>query len=218
MVNLLRWFRALAFWVFDGWRVWAPVLLVAILLGLMSFAPGAPEDHARYVGLVLQLLGIATVVRGVRDRRLLFQRPSLIGHLKTWLARRPRLNPTPTIINASAACAIAAGGTAKVSVWRSIPPDASLEDRVEALRINLESLRNEQSETYRELCDEVRNRNQVVESERQARESAVSDVRSRLDMLGTGGLHIESAGLFWLITGVVFGTIPAEVASLLRLP
>jgi hypothetical protein len=166
----------------------------------------------------LQLLGIGTVVHGLRDRRRLFQRPSLLGHIRAWFAGRPRLNPKPHLIHAASSGAVAIGGTAKISVWRGAPPDASLEARIDAIEANLDTLRKEHADTSRELRDEVRARAEQADLERRTRETAIDDLRSRVDTLGAGGLYIESAGLFWLIIGVVLGTVPGEIASLFRLP
>lgn len=218
MTKLFRWIHANLLWILRGWRVWAPLAVVVLLAATGSFLPGSPEDHARYIGVVLQLLGIGTVVHGLRDRRRLFQRPSLLGHIRAWFAGRPRLNPKPHLIHAASGHIVASGSTAKISVWHGLPPDGSLEARIEALQANLETLRKEHADTSRELRDEVRVRADQVDLERRTRETAIGDIRSRVDTLGAGGLHIESAGLFWLIIGVVLGTVPGEIASLVRLP
>jgi hypothetical protein len=81
MTKFFRWIRANLLWILDGWRVWAPLAVVFLLAATGSLLPGSPEDHARYIGVVLQLLGIGTVVHGLRDRRRLFQRPSLLSHI-----------------------------------------------------------------------------------------------------------------------------------------
>jgi len=218
MTKFFRWIRANLLWILDGWRVWAPLAVVFLLATTGSLLPGSPEDHARYIGVVLQLLGIGTVVHGLRDRRRLFQRPSLLSHIRTWFSGRPRLNPKPHVIHVASGNVVASGSTAKISVWRGAPPDSSLDARIDALQANLETLRTEHADTSRELRDEVRVRAEQVDLERRARETAIGDIRSRVDTLGAGGLHIESAGLFWLIVGVVLGTVPGEIASLVRLP
>jgi hypothetical protein len=95
-------------------------------------------------------------------------------------------------------------------------PNAPIEARLSALEVNIETLKEEQAETSKELQDETRKRVEALDSERRSRESAVVELRTRVDTLGAGGLHLETAGLFWLIVGVVLGTVPVEIWSVLR--
>ena len=50
-----------------------------------------------------------------------------------------------------------------------------------------------------------------LESER--RERAVQDEKTqkRLEEVSAGGLHLEWAGVFWLLLGLVLATAPAEI-------
>jgi len=216
MTKTWRWIQALCVWILDAWRVWAPVIVVFVVAFIASILPGTPDDSVRYAGLALQILGIATVVNGLRDRRLLFKRPSLVDHLTTWLSRRPRWDAKPQTIFLSGTASVGISGSAKLSVWRGIPPDTPIEARLAAMEANIETLRTEQAETSKELQEEVRKRVEAIDSERQSRVSALGELRTQVDTLGAGGLHLETAGLFWLVVGVVLGTAPAEIWRALR--
>lgn len=110
----------------------------------------------------------------------------------------------------------AVGGGGKVSVWLDAPPKSSIEDRLAALLANVESLKAEQADIAKELQEEIRKRIEGVDLERQMRELAVIDIRRQLGTLGAGGLQLEWAGVLWLILGVVFATVPSEIASVLE--
>ena len=56
-----------------------------------------------------------------------------------------------------------------------------------------------------------------LNTERHAREATDSAIREQIEKFAAEGLHIEAAGLFWLILGIVLATIPAELAKLLHL-
>ncbi len=216
MTELWRWIKANAAWLLDAWRVWAPIIVVVIVGALASLLPGTADDSVRYAGLALQILGIATVVHGLRDRRRLFNRPSLVDHLVTWVARRPCWGAKPQAVSLSGTATIGISGSAKLSVWRGTPPNATIEARLAALEANIETLKAEQAETAKDIQEETRKRAEALASERQSRESAVGELRTRVDTLGVGGLHLETAGLFWLIVGVVLGTAPSEIWSAIR--
>ncbi len=210
-----RWIVAVAHWIADAWRVWG-ALAVAMFVALIgSQLPGTVDDRVRYCGLALELLGIFTVVSGLREKRLLFKRPGLLDHVCSWLARRPRWGARTQTLSASLFANAQAFGTAKLSVWQGTSPEASAEARLAALEANVETLRTEHSETSKELQEEIRKRADAVDSERLARESADRDIRTQLETFGAGSLHLETAGLFWLVLGVALATAPTEVASAL---
>jgi hypothetical protein len=98
----------------------------------------------------------------------------------------------------------------------SAKTDATVEARLDALEANLLTLRQEHTETAQELRESARRTDEAVTSERRARESAVTSLRSQLEGFGVGDLYVEMIGIFWLVLGVVLATIPSEVAGALR--
>ena len=215
--NLGRWVKALAYWLVEAWRVWVPVLLVVLVLTIASQLPLSLADSMlRYCGLTFQLLGILTVVSGLRDKRRLFNRPSLVENIRRWINRRPRWGAKPQTILVAGTGSISVSGSARLSVWRGAPPDAPVEARLAALEANLATLRIEQAETAKESQEATRKTNEAVDAERRVRESAVTALRAQLEGLGARGLNVEMMGVFWLILGVVLATVPGEIAAVLK--
>jgi hypothetical protein len=62
------------------------VIVVALVV---SLRPHTPESVIRLTGLVLQVLGIGTVIWGISETRALFGRPSFAAKTKSWLGRFP---------------------------------------------------------------------------------------------------------------------------------
>lgn len=215
MQRFWQWIVAIAYWIADAWRVWGALAVVVLVALIGSQLPGNVDDRVRYSGLTLELLGIFTVVSGLRDKQRIFKRPSLFDHVRSWLTRRPRWATRAHTISATGIASATAFATAKLSVWRGTSSEATVEARLVALEANVETLRSEQAETSKELHEETRKRTEAVDSERQARELAARDIRTQLETLGVGSLHLETAGLFWLVLGVMLATAPTEVANAL---
>ena len=211
--QLGRWLRALARWLVEPWRVWAPI--VAVLFALLA-ASRLPLDWAdavlRYCGLAFQLLGIGMVALGLRDKGRLFDRPTLREKIRRWFARRPRWNAKTQTRIVTATGTLSISADARASMWRGTPADACVADRLAALEANLVTLKTEHAETAKQLQEATRKANEAIEAERQARESGITTLRVKLEGLGAGGLHIEWTGVFWLLVGVVLATIPGEIA------
>lgn len=211
-----RWLSALIRWFLGKGHFWFPIVLVLLVIFIGSRLPGKEDDHVRYCGLILQLLGILVVVYSLGNRRRLFKRPSFIDELRRWLSRRPRLGAKPHTFSYVGTGGVRIGGSAKVFFWRGVPPGASLEDRLTTLEANVENLKTEQAETAKELQAAMEKLTEAINSERQMQESIVKELREQFNELGAGGLHIEIAGVFWLILGVVLSTIPSEVVDVAR--
>jgi hypothetical protein len=76
-----------------------PILVVVVVLGVASQLPVHSADSLRrYFGLAFQLLAILTVVSGLRGKRRLFNRPSLVEAIRLWIQQRPRWGAKPQTI------------------------------------------------------------------------------------------------------------------------
>ena len=215
--DLRRWVAALLRWILDAWRLVVPLLVTALVLTLALRVPeGVIEPVVRCSGLVLQLLGILTVVAGLRDKRRLFDRPSLLESVRRWLNRHPRWRPKPQTIQVAGAASLSVVGSARATLWRGAPSDAAVEVRLAALEANLVTLRNEHAETTKEIQEAIRKVSETTERERRAHDSAIATVRRQLEGLGAGSLHVEMMGVFWLILGVTLGTASVEIATMLK--
>lgn len=202
-------------WIAIASPVWRTLGVVALVAAITSFLPGKIDDRIRYCGMTLELLGVLSVATGLREKRRLFKRPSLLEYFQQWLGRRPRWIRESHTVYATAAGSASAFGSARVSTWRGVPPDDTLEARVAAIEANLITLRDEHANTVRQVGEEARIRAEALASERRVRESAVTAIQTQLDTFGAGGLHIETAGLFWLFLGIVLATASTEVAWVL---
>jgi hypothetical protein len=170
----------------------------------------------RYCGLAFQLLGILTVVLGLRDKRRLFDRPSLLENIRLWLDRRPRWEAKPQTFLVTGTDEISLADSVKASVWRATSADAPIEARLALLEANLATLRTEQTEAAKQIQAATRKTNEAIDAERRSRESAVTALRVQIEGLGVGGLHVEWTGVAWLILGVVLATVPGEIAAALK--
>jgi len=207
-----QWVRALGRWLLEAQRVWAPAVVVVAIVAVSFLMPAKPEDRLRYCGLTLELLGIATVVLGIIGKRKLFKKPTLREHIRSWFDRRPRWGRRRQAILAGTASLGIASAAAKLSLWRGIPPNASLEDRVAAVEQNLNTLRTELANAEKDIQNEARQRTEAIDAERRARETAMNEMRVQLEGMGAESLHVEMTGVFWLVVGVVLDTISAELA------
>lgn len=213
----LRWIRALGPWLMQAQPVWGPVgvlllPVVAVFLVPESVPPSNVADRLRYLGLTFQLLGIATVVSGLRARRRLFGRSSLVERFWAWLKGRPRWGAGSRTYTFTGHVGVTVSASGKAFFWRGVPVEASAEQRLSVLEANLLVLRTELEDTEKELREQIGKAATAGELERRTRVTADLELRTQIERLGAEGLHIEMAGVLWLVTGIVLATIPEEIA------
>ena len=224
LADIRSWLVAIVRWLVRPWRAWGTVGVVVgtvgVVVGVAALSwqlPGTPEDRVRYCGLALQLLGVATVVALLQDKRRTFSRQSLVEQFTQWLAVRPRFRPKAQTISMSGASSSSAIGSATLSIWRHAAQSAPVEDRVTALEGNIETLKQDIESATKRAVESAGRLATELNAERQAREATDSAIRSQIEKFAAGGLHIEATGLVWLIFGIVLATIPTELAKLLQL-
>ena len=210
MFSLKRWFGNLWGWLVEAWHFWL-FLFLSLLVILVVVLMGRSELAFRVAGMLLQLLGVLTILIGIRETRKLFGRPSLAFMLRGWFRRFPRFKP-----RVYEATGFAEVPRPTVNGWgytfSTTSPDATLEQRIELLEKRSEYLRNKVDEVRRELEQEVQKVISSVNEEQSARITEDRQILARLEATETGGLHISAMGAVWIFFGIVLSSLPSELA------
>ena len=128
--------------------IWlTPILLLLIVYRL----PFALENRVRYAGMFFELFGIVLAAYGLYDKGKRFQH-GLAEHFgESWETlppfppRESRIEPA---VGDSASVSFVEG---KVSKWLRTPPDGSVQDRLNVLEENTQTLRNDQDDSDRTM-------------------------------------------------------------------
>ena len=211
---MIPWLRAFGSWLIDAKVFWLCLAVVLVAITIVCRGPLSAEPRVRLTGMVLQLLGVATVAWGVRQTRLLFGHPSLTSRARAWLARFPTRGGRIYAVTGSGG--VSFGGGAVYGFGHATRPSASLEDRIGALESGIQRLDDRLIGFERRLHNEARERSTALGAERRAREMEDDRLRARLEMSATGGLQITATGVVWLLLGVFFGTASNEIAFFLQ--
>jgi len=205
----LSYLRAHRAWLWESRFFWLTVLgAVGVPVAVLVWWPY--EHIIRYAGLGLQVAGILTVWWGIRETRKLFEHPTFWMQAGEWFRRRPRYGGR--VVAGEGSAAAAAGAFGRTTVWSHASSGATLEQRLEVLEKNLQSVRDDLSGFQTKTEEDIRRHDQAIREEQQARDSADQEIRKKLKSTETGGLHISAMGAIWLLVGVIMGTIPAELA------
>ena len=169
------------------------------------------EARVRFAGLILQLVGIVTVVYGIRRTRNLLRQPFRERALVTSRRELPAVFRSRRAYGAPQA----SPSVPAEEVASSKPAGAkrtSRDKRVAALEAKLLAAHDRIAQTQRRLDDEMRVRDRDDNWERTAREEADERMWKALEEVSSGGLGLSGAGLLWLLLGVALSAAADEVA------
>ena len=204
----------LARWISGSGLVW---LWLAVVLAAW-YAPhpftSNHEARVRFSGLILQIVGIGTVVYGIRRARDLVRQPF---RERALVAARRDL---PAVFRSRRAYVVphANPSVATEDAVSSKPTGAKRtkrDERVAALEAKLQAAHDRIAQTQRRLDDEMRVRDRDDSWERTAREEADEQMWKALEEVSSGGLGLSGAGVLWLLLGVALSAAAGEVARLL---
>lgn len=211
---MITWLRTLWFWLAEKRILWLTIAVTAIAM-FVAFGLSPDEARVRRVGWVLELLGLCTIVWEIFTTLREFGQPGFLADFRNWLNRVPlpwaRIGTMEAHLRLPA---ITASG--RMYGWHEVPPDASIDARVAATERNLKALRDELTQTQREIDSEKALRERSLTAERQARETAITAISQKLIDSQTQGLNVSAMGVVWLVFGLTLSTIPTELLDLFK--
>ena len=210
----IRW-RALRGVLKDAWPIGLALGAVFLWFGVSWLVSPTLSIAVRRAGTILQVLGLTTVAVGLSKLRRQFGRPSLSGAALAWFRRLAATFIRPQSVTAQVSGVGTSALSGEARVRRVARPGASLEDRVAVLEINLERLQGEVDAKVQENRREFVAVKETIEREGMERRAADQHMAQTVEELAVGGLHLETIGLFWLLTGVLGTSVPDELATVL---
>jgi len=211
-VNIAR-IKALLPWLAEARYVWL-ALAVSIAALVIALRPGTTEPVIRLTGLALQILGIGTVAWGISETRALYGHKPLFAVARGWIERFP-LRSRNIVLSAAGIASATAFGRARGHVTHGTPPNATVDQRLDALEKNIGALHDRIGATQKELDEEVSKLKTSVSEEARQREQEDKENRKLTEMTATGGVHISATGAVWLFVGVVLSTAGVEISAAL---
>ena len=193
---------------------WLPALVVCLAL-FISLRPGTTESLIRLTGLVLQLLGIGTVIWGISETRALFGYPSFTSKTKGCLGSFPLFRRN-VVVAVSGETLSVIGGKAMVYGTHGSGANSTNETRLDALEKNISSIHERINKAQKETDEEFQSITNTLKCEAQSRQADVSAIQKKLETTGTGGIYISAIGATFLFVGVILSTASVEIAGFLK--
>lgn len=211
--QVANWISRIRIWLWEARQIWIAAFAIPCVLLLCWIALPNWEPRIRYTGMLLELMGLATVALGIRETRSLFSRPSLLQVARAWFSRFPGFRQDVKVIVGSGG--ISMGGASVSAFGSSGPaPTATLEERVAILEKSVNQAHLLIHEANRKIAQETQQRQSEIEVVKRELEDGDSKNKQLLEAAAAGGLYLETTGVFWLAFGITLATASNEIAKI----
>ena len=166
----------------------------------------------RWLGLVLQLAGYATVARGIVNlRRQYSDRPGAIRTARStanrWYRRAFRRQRNQTIELSGTGSVSVTGRPTLTQTFAAPDRTAPLDERLTELERQVRHLEQRHNHLTGSFADEVARRDAALAAEKEAREQLDASFRQDLRNLASGGLRTEAYGVAAIMIGTILTTV-----------
>lgn len=213
MKKFTFWLKSIWTWIKKANHLWLALSIVTPSIIYIDI--NTTEQSIRISGLILQLLGIATVAWGIKKTREQFDHPSLLTQGVKWLLDFPPYGGR-TITASIQGVLAGAIGSARGHTWHPTDEKATIEERLISIEKNLAIINSRITQTESEIDRKTSEISEELKTEKTTREASVKEINNKVEATSTGGLHISAIGALWLFTGVTFSTISNEIFTYLK--
>jgi hypothetical protein len=190
--------------------MFGPFHFPATLLGV----PIELADRLRWSGMLFQFAGLAMVVVGLNLSRQVFGQSSIWKAIVAWFGRVPYMVVPPKAVTATMNIREAGSDGCSAEGTVSVRQGTSIEDCVAKLEDDLKRLHGKLAETKQDVRNLRRETIEKIDQERSERYSEDQKISKRLETAAIGGIHLELAGVAYLVVGIALTSVPDELAAL----
>lgn len=207
--------KSIGVWLSEAKLVFMCLLLIiaAILLGFYTWNT---EGSARLAGYALQLIGMIFATNGLLKIRSFFGQPSLLKLISSWLKRFP-IGNRGKVLSAAASITAMSAMEGRASSWHADSPDSSIEERIEAIVVNLKRVHEEQEIHFEKISNIEKDLTKHKQRSSEEIKTFKNDIKTEFKSLHTNDLANSIAGLILLTVGITLSTLAPELNRLIQI-
>lgn len=183
-----------------------------VLISILIFQD---EAFIRISGMLLQLMGICSVVLGIAETRQLFGEPSFYIIAKNWffsLIRKKNITIQLDTVHGSAS-------VYNIRISKRDSPlgtNPTLKERVLSLEKNISFLSDDLKNLQEEIDIQGNDIQKRINDKYKLLQKEIEQINQKLKESATGGIHISALGATWLFFGVVLSSLAPELSKWLN--
>jgi hypothetical protein len=200
-------------WFWEGRLLYLFIALICLIIFLDSIIIGSPvKDKIRYYGLILQILGAATIIHTLKDNLFRFRRIGLFHFFLDYFKRFPLFEKRKSVnIKVNSQSYSITSGNVRVAV----KPKEELKDVIRYIEEEFKCLRESIGENRSELSKEISGLEKKISNLELDMGKKITQTNKTMEAISISNIWGELFGIACVIIGLVLTTIPDELCSLL---
>lgn len=204
--------KSVLLWLGEPRLFYLALVPVFLGFGVICLARGS-EPSLRITGMVLQVLGIGTVIWGISKTRAHFGHPSLSSIFLAWIRRFPLIRRSVALQTDGVRVGLSVTGGRLTSVFQP-KSHMPLEERLAHIERGIEIVQDRIAGAERQIDQHKSSVDGQLKAESRKREEQDRSILKNFERSSTGGLHISAIGALWLFVGVILSTASQEIFSI----
>ncbi len=194
----LNWLKRLSIWFYKGIYFW---LYLTLIIGLSFYS-----NLYSYFGIVLQFIGIITIVLGINKKIRFFNNENPIKYHLKYFNRLPGFKPKHRVLNMSAT--IHGHSSMNAELTEGIrKPDHSFSDIIRYIEEKDDQITKRILTTKTDYNDQITELKQLLISQQQQSNSKITEVEKKLVGSNTSDISLELFGSGCIAAGLVFSIL-----------
>jgi hypothetical protein len=197
--NFYDWAKRVVKWIRCGWLFWLYILLIVVLSFLKCFYV--------YTGVLLQLLGIVTILIGINNKIRLFNNIKPLKFHFGYFSQFPHWKVKDVkvqIAGISTATSIC-DATIRSATKK---PDNSFADIIRYIDEKFEVFYNDLSSTRTEIYNDLNLLSKKITNQQQLVDAKINTIENKLITSNISGVSLELFGAACVAAGLVFSILP----------
>jgi hypothetical protein len=206
--RLLWWLWATVCWIWEANPFWGPFIVAVVICLLVTVVSPCPvEREVRLIGMVLQLLGVVTIVMRLRATQRQF--PGQM--LNLWWLGRPQFRVRNRVVSATGT--VTSVATVRAEARVSLGPQATVEQRLAMLEDSHTKLADKVGDLGKEVKRQTDGLSTKLTAEAASREAGDKRIEGQVRAAAVGSLHLDAWGILFFLFGIIAGTASPEIAA-----
>ncbi|MFZ2283552.1 MAG: hypothetical protein WAV86_06725 [Lutibacter sp.] len=200
-------------WFYEGKLFYISLIIFIIGLNLEKISIDfSLIDKIKIYGLILQLIGASTIIISLKNKLILFKDSGIVHFFIEYFKRFP-IGKKQNIVNLKGTSVGSSKFRARLS--KKIKPLESIDEVTEYFNREIEILKNEISLLKEDFSTNIRDLKESIENSKTEMKDSLKKTEKMISDNAISDIWIELFGVFTILIGLIFGTIPEIVESFL---
>lgn len=210
----LNWNKRIFTWLFNSKSPFLWLISIPLVIFCIYFISDNWEQRFRVSGMILELMGLITVVVGLVETNKLFSKAGIIIGIKNWFMNFPSFKKNATV-HAGTANLKVSSPSCSADVTVSLPQSIPIDEKIALIEKELNKLNKSQSELGLKINEKAKESTDAIKREAKEREDSLQKIKDLIRDVTVGGIHIEAIGVWWIFWGIILATVSEELVCLI---